>query len=174
MKDTPNKILIGTTLQNDDADFIPLIADENEDFSLDLKEDSVLPILPLRNMVLFPGVVMPVTVGRSKSLKLIKDVHKKDGILGTIAQKDTKIEDPETNDLFPIGTVAQIIRILEMPDNSTTVILQGRQRFAIKEVATTNPYIKARIELLEDSLVPKSKDFKALMGAIKDMSLRMI
>ena len=91
MKDTPNKILIGTTLQNDDADFIPLIADENEDFSLDLKEDSVLPILPLRNMVLFPGVVMPVTVGRSKSLKLIKDVHKKDGILGTIAQKDTKI-----------------------------------------------------------------------------------
>ena len=125
-------------------------------------------------MVLFPGVVIPVTIGRPKSLKLIKDVNKRNGFLGTIAQKDNKIEEPELNDLYAVGTVAQVVRVLEMPDNSTTVILQGRQRFAIQELDATEPYLKAKVELLADSEVPKHKDFKALMEAIKDLSLRMI
>ncbi|MBP8627196.1 MAG: endopeptidase La, partial [Paludibacteraceae bacterium] len=174
MKDNPNKLFIGTNLQNDDSDFIPLIGDEDDDHVVDLSEDKVLPILALRNMVLFPGVVIPVTIGRPKSLKLIKDVNKRNGFLGTIAQKDNKIEEPELNDLYAVGTVAQVVRVLEMPDNSTTVILQGRQRFAIQELDATEPYLKAKVELLADSEVPKHKDFKALMEAIKDLSLRMI
>ena len=91
MKDNPNKLFIGTNLQNDDSDFIPLIGDEDDDHVVDLSEDKVLPILALRNMVLFPGVVIPVTIGRPKSLKLIKDVNKRNGFLGTIAQKDNNI-----------------------------------------------------------------------------------
>ncbi|HOH74276.1 MAG TPA: endopeptidase La [Paludibacteraceae bacterium] len=174
MKDNPNKLFIGTNLQNDDSDFIPLIGDEDDDHVVDLSEDKVLPILALRNMVLFPGVVIPVTIGRPKSLKLIKDVNKRNGFLGTIAQKDNKIEEPELNDLYAVGTVAQVVRVLEMPDNSTTVILQGRQRFAIQELDATEPYLKAKVELLADSETPKHKDFKALMEAIKDLSLRMI
>ena len=174
MKDNPNKLFIGTNLQNDDSNFIPLIGDEDDDHVVDLSEDKVLPILALRNMVLFPGVVIPVTIGRPKSLKLIKDVNKRNGFLGTIAQKDNKIEEPELNDLYAVGTVAQVVRVLEMPDNSTTVILQGRQRFAIQELDATEPYLKAKVELLADSEVPKHKDFKALMEAIKDLSLRMI
>ncbi|MBP6284861.1 MAG: endopeptidase La [Paludibacteraceae bacterium] len=174
MKDNSNTLFIGTNLQNDDSDFIPLIGDENDDQIVDLSEDNILPILALRNMVLFPGVVIPVTIGRAKSLKLIKDVNKRNGFLGTVAQKDNKIEEPEESDLFTTGTVAQVVRVLEMPDNSTTVILQGRQRFKIQEIDATEPYMKAKVELLTDSEAPKHKDFKALMEAIKDLSLRMI
>ena len=109
-----------------------------------------LPILPLRNTVLFPGVVIPITVGRNKSLKLVQEVYKKNKILGAVAQKDGSIEDPELEDLYNTGTVAQILKILEMPDGSTSVIIQGRKRFMLNDLLTDKPYHVARITPLED------------------------
>ncbi|MBO4371158.1 MAG: endopeptidase La [Paludibacteraceae bacterium] len=157
------------------TDFIPMIADEGNNSTLNLNDGDVLPILTLRNMVLFPGIVMPVAVGRQKSLRLIREIYKKGGIIGTLAQIDKSVDDPTPADLYTTGTVAQIVRILEMPDNSTTVILQGRKPFNIIEVVEEEPYMKARVQLIEENdKTPRNKDFKALIEAIKDMSSRMV
>ena len=113
-------------LIDDDADFIPLMTAEDEE-QMNLEHiPEELPILPLRNMVLFPGVVIPITVGRDKSIKLIKDANKRDRIIGVVAQKDVNVDDPGANDLNEIGTVAMIIKMLRMPDGNTTVIIQGK------------------------------------------------
>ena len=111
---------------SEDTEFIPIISDEKEDDLLKLNIPDVLPILPLKNMVLFPGVVIPITIAREKSLTLIRDVYQKSKILGTIAQVNPEVEDPELKDLYQIGTVAQVLKILEMPDGSTSVIIQGK------------------------------------------------
>lgn len=175
MKDKNKHLYIGAIGNEEESGFIPMLADENDNYQLTLNEESPLPILTLRNIVLFPGVVMPVSVGRKKSLRLIREIYKKNGIIGAVAQKDKNVEEPGKDDIFSVGTIAQIVRILEMPDNSTTVILQGRARFSISEIITDNPYIKAKINLLiEDKTVPKNKDFKALIEAIKDAAARVI
>jgi len=167
-------VYIATAI-NDESDFIPLISDEDEDTLLNAEVPDKLPILPLRNTVLFPGVVLPISVGRDKSLKLIRKIYQGDRTVGTIAQLDPKNDNPKAKDLHKVGTIAQIIKILEMPDGSTSVIIQGKKRFKIEEIISEEPYLTAKIESLTD-IKPKKKDseYSAIVGSLKDLSLRII
>lgn len=159
-----------------DGEFIPLISDDDDDRDIkkaDLPKE--LPILPLRNTVLFPGVILPITVGREKSIRLINDIYKKDKIIGTVAQMDPRINEPEEEDMFRLGTVAHILKILEMPDGSTSVIIQGRQRFELNQMVQAEPYHKATVTLLKDKKPnDKTREFEAIVGSLKDLSLRII
>jgi ATP-dependent Lon protease len=140
----------------------------------DFQAPDILPILPLRNTVLFPGVVIPITVGRQKSLKLIQDVFREDKLLGTVTQKEGSIDDPEQKDLYQVGTVAQILKILEMPDGSTSVIIQGKRRFEITNYLEEFPYFKAQVSLLDEILpVENSVEFNAVVGSLKDLSIKI-
>ncbi len=173
------EIRIGSPLLIDsmdqDNDFIPIITDENAQTIKDDEIPSTIPILALRNTVLFPGVVIPITVGRSKSVTLIRELNNKKKILGAISQIDSKIEEPETKDLFKVGTIAQVLKVLEMPDGSTSVILQGIRRFEVEEFMGEDPYFTAKINLLKD-IHPHEDDreFKAIVGSIRDLSLKVI
>ena len=138
------------------------------------KTPDELPILPLRNTVLFPGVVIPITVGRDKSIKLIKDAYQGNKILGVVSQKNDTIEDPDGKDLNEIGTVALILKMLRMPDGNTTVIIQGKKRFKIKEITQTEPYLRASIESFNQVDKPKGKNFNALVSSIKDLASQII
>ena len=137
---------------DEDSDFIPLLSTEDEDNMHAEKVPNLLSILPLRNTVLFPGVVIPITVGRDKSINLIKDAFKGDKIIGVVAQKNDTIEDPSQEDLNSVGTVAQILKMLRMPDGNTTVIIQGKKRFRIKEFTQSEPYYKAKTEGFEETI----------------------
>jgi ATP-dependent Lon protease len=176
MKTKHERVIIGAVSDNnDDASFIPLIAEENDEHAVQLPEDNILPILALRNMVLFPGVIMPVVVGRKKSLKAVREMYKQGKPIGAVAQRDKNTENPKKEDLFQVGTIAQIVRILEMPDNTTTVILQGKQTFLLNDIVGEEPYLSAQVELRNEvTKVPKSKHFTALVAAIKDLAMRMI
>lgn len=165
-------ILVSGMMEND-SDFIPIIADGDESDLKNTEVPDVLPILPLRNTVLFPGVVLPITVGRERSLRLIKDVYQGSRLLGTIAQKDYTIDKPEANDLFSVGTVAEILKILEMPDGSTSVIIQGKKRYQISEFISDNPYFKAKVEPLIDSSPQNDTEFSAIVGSLKDLSIKI-
>ena len=118
-----------------EAELIPLLTTEDEEALRNEKLPKEVAILPLRNTVLFPGVVIPITAGRDKSIQLIKDANKSDKIIGVVAQKDQNIENPSPSDLYSLGTVAQILRVLKMPDGNTTVIIQGKRRFEIQSIA---------------------------------------
>ncbi|MEA3505649.1 MAG: LON peptidase substrate-binding domain-containing protein, partial [Bacteroidota bacterium] len=158
-----------------DAEFIPVLSQEDEDEIEEEAIPEILPILPLRNAVLFPGIVTPITVGREKSLALIKEVNKGNKILGCLAQKDVAIEEPELDDLYKIGTVAKIIKMLNMPDGSTTVIIQGRRRFQIEEIISTEPYDIAKVTARPNTQKAYSvKQFEALVSALKDIALQVI
>jgi len=159
-----------------ESEFIPIVAEGDDESMDEIKVPETLPILPLRNTVLFPGVIIPISLGREKSIKLIADIKESKGYFGAIAQKDVKVEEPGFDDLFKVGTVAKIIKILEMPDNSTSVIIQGKKRFRMNEIISTDPYYTARVEALEDD-VPEENDtdkFEAVISSIKDLSLRII
>ncbi|MDF2189513.1 endopeptidase La [Paraflavitalea sp. CAU 1676] len=160
----------------DDMDFIPIIPlNENEgDNGPEIVIPDELPLLPLRNTVLFPGVVLPITVGRDKSIKAINDAYKADKLVGVVAQKDSNVEDPTVTDLEDIGTVARIIKMIKMPDGGTTVIIQGKKRFKIASITTEDPYFKARIQLLEEDDSPKLEDFEAYVANIKDLATQII
>ena len=134
-----------------------------------------IPILPLRNMVLFPGIAMPVMLGRQKSLRLAKEVQGKKILIGVICQKDRETDDPGMDDLYNIGVIAEVVRVLDMPDGTTTAILQGKKRFELKEITQTEPYLKGKVELLED-VMPDKKDreFEALISTIKDLTIKML
>ncbi|HEY1007195.1 MAG TPA: endopeptidase La [Sphingobacteriaceae bacterium] len=134
----------------------------------------MLSILPLRNTVLFPGVVIPITVGRDKSIKLIKEAYKGDKVIGVVSQRDVAIEDPTFDQLNDVGTVAVIIKMLQMPDGNTTVIIQGKQRFRLGEEVQSEPYIKAAIEKFEEIRPKADKEFKAIMASIKEMAMQII
>jgi ATP-dependent Lon protease len=161
---------------DNDGDFIPLISDDEDDKDIRKSElPKELPILPLRNTVLFPGVILPITVGREKSIRLVNEIYKKDKIIGTVAQIDPHVNEPEENDMYRLGTVAQILKVLEMPDGSTSVIIQGRQRFEIKEMVQAEPFHKATVVLLKDKKPSdKTREFEAIVGSLKDLSLRII
>ncbi|MCK4879134.1 MAG: endopeptidase La, partial [Bacteroidales bacterium] len=159
---------------DEETEYIPLLSQEEEEDLKKVNIPDVLPILPLRNTVLFPGVVIPITVGRDKSLKLVQEVYKKSKILGAVAQKDGTIEDPELDDLFKIGTVAQILKILEMPDGSTSVIIQGRKRFMMNDLLTEKPYHMARITPMEDDEDEPAGEAKAVAAALKDLAIKII
>ena len=134
-----------------------------------------IPILPLRNRVLFPGIAMPVMLGRQKSLRLAKEVQGKKILIGVICQKDRETDDPGMDDLYNIGVIAEVVRVLDMPDGTTTAILQGKKRFELKEITQTEPYLKGKVELLED-VMPDKKDreFEALISTIKDLTIKML
>jgi len=167
--------IVLSNIVEEGAEIISLFADQDDDSINQEQIPEVLPILPLRNTVMFPGVVIPITVGREKSIKLVKDAYRGSKIIGAVSQKDVNIEDPEFKDLFSVGTIAQIIKILEMPDGSTTVIIQGKKRFEIKEMIADDPYFTASTTPLED-IKPEIEDeeFQAIMGALKDLSLKVI
>ena len=166
--------MIFTGFSDDDHELIPIIADGDESEFENFRAPDILPVLPLRNTVLFPGVVIPITVGRQKSLKLIQDVFRGDKLLGTITQKDGAVDDPEQKDLYRIGTVAQILKILEMPDGSTSVIIQGKRRFEVQEYHEEFPYFKATVKLL-DEVIPgaDTAEFNAIVGSLKDLSIKI-
>ena len=159
---------------NDDTEFFPLLSSEDEEIMNSEEMPEVLSILPLRNTVLFPGVVIPITVGRDKSIKLIKDAYKGNKIIGVVAQKDASIEDPTFEDLYKVGTVAYIVKMLQMPDGNTTVIIQGKRKFHLKELIQENPYIKAKVENFEESAYDKNKEFAALVASLKELAIQII
>jgi len=158
-----------------ESDFIPLYS--NEDYEKEINDDypETLPILPLRNTVLFPGVVIPITVGREKSIQLIKDAYSKKKLIGVVAQTDGSIEDPQPEDIFKTGTIANVMKVLKMPDDTTTIIIQGKRSFSIVEMLKTEPYFYAQISLTNHSIIKeKDKAFNALMDSIKDLSNQII
>lgn len=150
--------------------------DVDEDFTEGVdKVGEELPILPLRNMVLFPGVAMPVMVGRSKSMRLIKEASHKKKLIGVVCQRDMETDDPDFKDLYPVGVVAEIVRLLEMPNGTTTAILQGKKRFELKELTSVEPFLVGKISMLEDKMPAKNnKEFEALTSTIKDLTIKMI
>jgi ATP-dependent Lon protease len=166
--------LLNTGGIDEETEFIPIISDDEEEELLKLNVPDVLPILPLKNTVLFPGVVIPITVGREKSLKLVKEVYKKNKILGAIAQSNSNAEEPELKDLYKTGTVAQILKILEMPDGSTSVIIQGKKRFEMLDLVSDKPFYVARINVLEDKRSGPEDELKAIVATLKDLSLKII
>ncbi|MGC6428714.1 MAG: endopeptidase La [Flavobacteriales bacterium] len=160
---------------DDDSDFIPLLSKEDEDKINKEEIPSSLPILPLRNTVLFPGVVIPITVGRDKSIKLIKEVYKKDKLVGIVSQKDASIEDPTIDDLNKIGTVAHIMKLLRMPDGNLTVIIQGRKLIELNGLIQEEPYLKANVvELAEEKPENNDEEFEVLVDSVKDIALQIV
>ena len=159
---------------NEDTEFFPLMSQQDEDEMNNEETPEILPILPLRNTVLFPGVVIPITVGRDKSIKLIKDAYKGNKTIGVVSQRDVSIEDPTFDQLNSVGTVAHVIKMLQMPDGNTTVIIQGKQRFRLLEEVQSEPYIKVTISKFTEAKHKADKEFKALVASIKEMSSQII
>ncbi|MGB2171750.1 MAG: endopeptidase La [Flavobacteriaceae bacterium] len=158
-----------------EADLIPLLTTEDEE-ALEREDlpDSV-PILPLKNTVLFPGVVIPITVGRDKSIQLIKEANKGDKVIGVVAQKDQLVENPSVADVYALGTVAQILRVLTMPDGNTTIIIQGKKRFEIDKILSETPYLKAKIRKVDEkNTSQENSEFSAIVDSIKDLALKII
>lgn len=160
---------------DEDAEFIPLMSQEDEDKINKEETPDVLPILSLRNTVLFPGVVIPITVGRDKSIKLIKEVYKGNKVLGVVSQKDLSVEEPTLSDLHTTGTVAQIMKMLRMPDGNITAIIQGRKLMQLTELVQEQPYLKAKVMPMEEVKPAKGdEEFDALVSSIKDIALQIV
>src|SRR5690554_5475213 len=160
---------------DENSELIPLMTPEDEEAISNEELPNTLPILSLRNTVLFPGVVIPITAGRDKSIKLIDDANKGSKVIGVVAQKDEEVEDPTGADIHETGTVARILRVLKMPDGNTTVIIQGKKRFKVDEVVTEEPYMTATIsEVPELRPAVKNKEFEAIVDSIKDLALQII
>ncbi len=163
-----------SSFMNDDTEFFPLLTSEDEEVMNSEETPEILSILPLRNTVLFPGVVIPITVGRDKSIRLIKEAYKGNKIIGVVSQKDVNIEDPSFDDLQKVGTIAFIVKMLQMPDGNTTVIIQGKKRFNLEELVQEEPYIKARITKFEETALVLDKEFEAVFATLKEMSMQII
>ena len=162
--------------QEDEVDFMPIIPfNENEgDGTDDTLIPKELPLLPLRNTVLFPGVVIPITVGRDKSIKAIAESYKTDKLVGVLSQKDSNIEDPGIGDLVTVGTVAKIIKLIKMPDGGTTAILQGKKRFSLLKVTAEDPYFKGEVTVIEEDVIKDDQPFDASVASIKDLAGQII
>ncbi|WMI67508.1 endopeptidase La [Mangrovimonas sp. YM274] len=160
---------------DENSELIPLMTPEDEaEINNEVLPES-LPILPLRNTVLFPGVVIPITAGRDKSIKLINDANNGGKVIGVVSQKDENVEDPSAKDIFKTGTVAKILKVLKMPDGNTTIIIQGKKRFEINEVVSEEPYMTATIQdLSEAKPAPNNAEFSAIIESIKDLALQII
>ncbi len=172
-KDTTFQHIYASGMMDEDSDFLPIIADGDDKELKNTDVPPILPILPLRNTVLFPGVVLPITVGRERSLKLIRDVNKGAKLLGAVAQKDPSIDRPDPKDLYETGTVAEILKVLEMPDGSTSVIIQGKRRYRIREFISEEPYLQANVEPLNDISSENDNEFNAIVGSLKDLSIKI-
>lgn len=160
----------------DEMEFMPIIPlNEDEDGRADEQAiPAEIPLLALRNTVLFPGVVLPITVGRDKSIKAVTDAYKADKLIGVVAQKDSNVEEPAVSDLEDIGTVAKIAKLIKMPDGGTTIIIQGKKRCKIQEITSDDPYFKAKIEVLTEVSLKDDPDFDAMIGSIKDLAGQII
>ncbi|WP_298714582.1 endopeptidase La, partial [Chitinophaga sp.] len=168
-----NTFFLGNT--EEEMEFMPIIP-LNEDGE-GQEEDQIpdeLALLPLRNTVLFPGVVLPITVGRDKSIKAVNDAYKTDKMIGVVAQKDSNVEEPGVGDLNDVGTVAKIVKLIKMPDGGTTIIIQGRKRFKITEIVSEDPYFKTKYELLSDEVDANDSEFDAYVSSIKDLAAQII
>lgn len=160
---------------DENSELIPLMTPEDEELINNEKLPATLPILPLRNTVLFPGVVIPITAGRDKSIRLINDSNKGSKVIGVVSQKDGSIEDPEGKDIYKTGTVARILRVLKMPDGNTTIIIQGKKRFEVDQVITEDPYITATVkDVAEAKPAEDNEEFSAIIESIKDLALEII
>lgn len=163
------------SMLNEDSELIPLMTPEDEEIINKESVPEILPILPLRNTVLFPGVVIPITAGRDQSIQLIKDANKGDKVIGVVAQKNEEVEKPSLKDIHTTGVVAQILRVLKMPDGNTTVIIQGKKRFEIDSIIQDKPYLKATVkEANEDKEIEDFKEFDAIIESIKEQALEVI
>ncbi|MDA9339899.1 endopeptidase La [Polaribacter sp.] len=163
------------SMLNEDSELIPLMTPEDEEIINKESVPETLPILPLRNTVLFPGVVIPITAGRDASIQLIKDANKGDKVIGVVAQRNEDEEEPTLKDIHTTGVVAQILRVLKMPDGNTTVIIQGKKRFEIDAIVQDKPYLKAAVkEAVEDKEVDDEKEFEAIIESIKEQALEVI
>jgi ATP-dependent Lon protease len=167
-----NRIYLG---DDEETDFMPIIPVNENDSELDKFEvPDTLPLLPLRNTVLFPGVVLPITVGRDKSIKAVTDAYKTDKLIGVLAQRDTNIEDPEVKDLCRIGTVAKIVKLIKMPDGGTTIIIQGKIRFELISIVSEEPYFRSNIKILDEDILINDENFNAYISSIKDLATQII
>ncbi len=169
------KAVLLENIGEDSADFLPIMGDEKELLNDNMQIPDTLPILPLRNTVLFPGVIIPINIGRDKSLQLIRDSYKQNAMIGVIAQKDTNTENPTMNDLYKIGTVASILKILEMPDGTTTAIIQGKKRFELEDILYDEPYHVGKIRTQkEESLPENDPEYNAISESLKDMAGKIV
>ena len=169
-----NHDLFLTDIVETETEYLPLLTPEEEKRMSEEDIPEEVPIMTLRNAVLFPGVVIPITVGRDKSIRLIKEAYKRQQAIGVVAQKDAAVEDPNQNDLHEIGTIAMVMKTLQMPDGNTTVIIQGKRRFKLQEVTQTEPYLKGKVAPYGDALViPRDRQFKALIQSIKDLAMQI-
>jgi ATP-dependent Lon protease len=175
-------ILRRESLGNDMGDNVGIVVpiltdcDRDEDFTDGIEDlGNTIPILPLRNTVLFPGVIIPVIVGRTKSMRLLNDAVKRKKLIGVVCQKEVNVEDPHLEDLYSVGVVADVVKMLGMPDGTTTVIIQGKKRFELNELIDTDTYLKGRIKMLEDEMPKKNdREFEALLSTIKELTIKML
>ncbi len=177
MSDTKIKIIDNLSLQgliDEDSELIPLMSAEDEKKMNEELIPKELPILPLRNMVLFPGVVVPITAGRDASIKLIKDANKGDKTIGVVAQKNPEVENPTQKDIYQTGTVAKILKMLKMPDGNTMVVIQGQKRFKIDTIIQNNPYLRAKVSDFNTNKATQDKEFGEIISSIKDLALKII
>jgi len=168
-----NNFILGP---EEEMDFLPIIPlnEGNQEDGQEIVVPATIALLPLRNTVLFPGVVIPITVGRDKSIKAVQDAYKADKLIGVVAQKDSNVEDPGVNDLEQVGTVAKIVKLIKMPDGGTTIIIQGKVRFRIDSITEEDPYFKAAITTLVEEPAPTDEDFNAYVANIKELASQII
>ena len=175
MKLLDDEILMSDVVDSNNSEFIPVLTIDDIHISRDENVPEELPILPLRNSVLYPGVVIPITVGRSRSMQLVKEYYKKRKPIGVVAQKDASVEEPGLADLYPVGTVAQILKTFQMPDGNLTVIIQGKRRFEMVELQQLEPYFIATVQPYEASEeVPRDRKFKALVQSVKELAVQVV
>jgi ATP-dependent Lon protease len=170
-----NEIFISNILSDDSEEFIPLLTAEDEEGMNKETVPELLSLLPVRNTVLFPGVVIPITVGREKSIKLVKKAYRGDKTIGVVAQENSKLEEPGIEDIYKIGTVAKILKMLVLPDGNTTIIIQGQRRFKVKEIVSSEPFFTAKIEVLQEDFTDlDKKESKALIQTLKDSAQKIL
>lgn len=162
--------------EDDDIDFMPIIPiNEGEDPDKNLNYPDEIPILPIRNTVLFPGVVIPITVGRDKSIKAVNEAYKSETkLVGVLAQKESSVEEPAAHDLENVGTVAKIIKLIKMPDGGTTIIIQGKRKFNLLGIISDDPFFKAKVSYIQEDDLPKDQNFEAYVSSIKEMAAQII
>ena len=165
---------IFSPMMDDDVEFMPILSLEEDDDQVKIDYPETIAIMPLRNTVLFPGVVLPITVGREKSIKALQNAFKGNKLIGVLSQMDGSIEDPDISQIHRTGTIARVIKQLKMPDGSTTVIIQGKKRFVVNEYTTEEPFLQAKITLLEDKIHNDKKEFTAVVSTIKDLASNII
>jgi ATP-dependent Lon protease len=160
---------------DDEPDFVPLFSlEEDEEAKQGEVFPDILPILPLKNTVLFPGIVTPITIGRDKSIRAVQKAYEDNRFIGVLSQRDVKIESPSARDLYSVGTIARVLKLLKMPDGSTTAILQGRKRFHLEEMVSEDPYMLGRITTLEYTQPKHKLEFRALLSSIRDSAKQII